>query len=193
MEPPSTRTLTILRDPAGVRRGAQAISWHPDAASGRLAVAYSVLEFQRQPAGMPAVSHVWDVHSPGAPEASLAAPVPLVTLAFNLKDANLVGGGQYNGQVTFFDLRRGAAPVEATPVEHSHRDAVRAFVWTQVCMLAGWLGCAGAWAWRAGRVLCCLRFWTAHSPSPAFWTSLTRCAALPTPPTPLRSPRRAAS
>lgn len=115
-----------------MRRGAQAISWHPDAASGRLAVAYSVLEFQRQPAGMPAASHVWDVHSPGAPEAALAAPVPLVTLAFNLKDANLVGGGQYNGQVTFFDLRRGAAPVDATPVEHSHRDAVRAFAWTQV-------------------------------------------------------------
>lgn len=129
-EPPSTRTQTILRDPSGVRRGAQAISWQPDG-SGRVAVAYSVLEFQRQPAGMPATSHVWDVTSPGVPEAPLAAPSPLVTLAFNLKDHNLVGGGQYNGQLTFFDLRKGAAPVDATPVGHSHRDAVRSFAWTQ--------------------------------------------------------------
>ncbi|KAL4452039.1 hypothetical protein ABPG75_007701 [Micractinium tetrahymenae] len=127
---PSTSTLTILRDPSGVRRGAQAISWQPDG-SGRLAVAYSVLEFQRQPAGMPSTSHVWDVANPGAPEAALAAPSPLVTLGFNLKDQNLVGGGQYNGQFTFFDLRKGPSPVEATPVEHSHRDAVRSFAWTQ--------------------------------------------------------------
>lgn len=129
-EPPSTRTLTILRDPAAVRRGAQAISWQPDA-SGKLAVAYSILEFQRQPAGMPATSHVWDISSPGAPEATLAAPVPLVTLAYNLKDHNLVGAGQYNGQVTFFDLRKGPTPVDATLVEHSHRDAVHDFAWTQ--------------------------------------------------------------
>ena len=129
-EPPSTKTLTILRDPARVRRGAQSISWHPDG-SGKLAVAYSVLEFQRQPAGMPASSHVWDVANPNAPEATLAAPVPLVTLAFNLKDHNLVGGGQYNGQLTFFDLRKGPAPVDSSPVEHSHRDAVHDFAWTQ--------------------------------------------------------------
>ncbi len=124
------RTLTILRDPAGVPRGAQAISWQPDG-SGRLAVAYSILQFQGQPAGMPSTSHVWDVASLGAPEAALAAPSPLVTLAFNLKDHHLVGGGQYNGQLTFFDLRKGPAPVDATPVAHSHRDAVRSFAWTQ--------------------------------------------------------------
>lgn len=129
-EPPSTRTMTILRDPSGVKRGAQAISWQPDG-SGRLAVAYSVLEFQRQPDGMPSASHVWDIANPSAPEAALAAPSPLVTLGFNLKDHNLVGGGQYNGQLTFFDLRKGPAPVDATPVEHAHRDAVRSFAWTQ--------------------------------------------------------------
>lgn len=130
LEPPSTRTVTILRDPARVRRGAQAISWHPDG-SGKLAVAYSVLEFQRQPVGMPATSHVWDVANPSAPEATLTAPVPLVTLAYNLKDHNLVGGGQYNGQVTFFDLRKGGTPVDATPVERSHHDVVHDFAWTQ--------------------------------------------------------------
>ena len=131
-EPPSAKTLTILRDPAAVRRGAQALSWHPDSAIAKLAVAYSVFEFQRcSVPGMPTASYVWDLSSPGAPEATLAAPVPLVTLAYNLKDHNLVGGGQYNGQVALFDLRRGPAPADATPVAHSHRDAVHAIAWTQ--------------------------------------------------------------
>ena len=129
-EPPSTCTLTILRDPAAIKRGAQALSWHPDG-SGRLAVAYSVLEFQRQLPGMPATSYVWNVANPSAPEASLAAPVPLVTLGFNLKDHNLIGAGQYNGQVTFFDLRKGAAPVDASPVQHSHHAPLHDFAWTQ--------------------------------------------------------------
>lgn len=70
----------MLRDPARVRRGAQAVSWHPDGL-GRLAVAYSVLEFQRQPEGMPTHSYVWDVANPNTPEATLAPPIPLVRCA----------------------------------------------------------------------------------------------------------------
>lgn len=120
----------MLRDPAPVKRGAQAIAWHPDGL-GKLAVAYNVLEFQRQPEGMPAQSYVWDVANPNAPEATLAPLVPLVSVAYNLKDQNIIGGGQYNGQFCFFDLRKSAAPVDTTPVEHSHRDPVHDFAWTQ--------------------------------------------------------------
>ena len=120
----------MLRDPARIKRGAQAISWHPDGL-GKLAVAYSVLEFQRQPEGMLAHSYIWDVASPNAPEATLAPAAPLVSVAYNLKDQNIVGGGQYNGQFAYFDLRKGAGAVDATPVEHSHRDPVRDFAWTQ--------------------------------------------------------------
>ncbi|GAB4819199.1 hypothetical protein N2152v2_006245 [Parachlorella kessleri] len=129
-EPPSTKTLTVLRDPSRVKRGAQAISWHPDG-SGRLVVAYSVLEFQRQPDSMPAHSYVWDVSNPNTPEATLAPQIPLVSVNYNLKDQNLIGGGQYNGQFSYFDLRKGASPVDSTPVEHSHRDPVHDFAWTQ--------------------------------------------------------------
>lgn len=28
-EPPSARTLTVLRDPTGAKRGSQYLSWHP--------------------------------------------------------------------------------------------------------------------------------------------------------------------
>jgi len=51
----------------------------------QVAVAYSVLEFQAQPAGAPGSSFVWDVANPGRPEAELAPASPLVCLAFNLK------------------------------------------------------------------------------------------------------------
>lgn len=120
----------MLRDPSRVKRGAQAISWHPDG-SGKLAVAYSVLEFQKQPDGMPAHSYVWDVSNPNAPDVTLAPQIPLVSIAYNLKDQNIIGAGQYNGQFGFFDVRKGSGVVDSTPVEHSHRDPVHHFAWTQ--------------------------------------------------------------
>lgn len=43
----------------------------------------------------------------------------------------MLGAGQYNGQFTFFDLRKGSGPVDATPVERSHRGPVHDFAWTQ--------------------------------------------------------------
>eukprot|EP00887_Chlorella_sp_A99_P007769 scaffold20.g7769.t1 len=129
-EPPSCKTVTVLRDPSRHRRGAQALSWHPDG-SARLAVAHSILEFQQQPEGMAAHSYVWDLSNPTAPEVTLAPAAPLVSLAYNLKDSSVLGGGLYNGQFVFFDVRKGAAPVEATPVARSHRDPVHAFAWTQ--------------------------------------------------------------
>lgn len=38
-----------------------------------------------------------------------------------LQDASVVGAGCYNGQFAVFDVRRGAAASDATPIEHSHR------------------------------------------------------------------------
>lgn len=87
----------------------------------QVAVAYSILEFQQQPEGMETSSYVWDITNPGTPDSELAAVSPLTCVNFNLKDSALVGAGQYNGQLAYFDLRRGPAPVELTPIEHSHR------------------------------------------------------------------------
>lgn len=38
-------------------------------------------------------------------------------------ELQVLGAGQYNGQFAVFDTRQGAAPVDATPIEHSHRCA----------------------------------------------------------------------
>jgi hypothetical protein len=73
------------------------------------------------PAGMPLSSYVWDLSNPNVPEAKLLGPSQLVCAKFNVKDANLVGAGQFNGQFSYFDTRKGTAPVDATPMDVCHR------------------------------------------------------------------------
>jgi hypothetical protein len=124
-EPPSAATVTAFRDPRGAfsgapRRAANCVSWHPDGAA-KVVIAYSNLGFQRQPAGVALGSYVFDVSSPNAPESELLGLSQLVSARYNLKDANLIGAGQYNGQFSVFDTRKGAAPVETTPIDASHR------------------------------------------------------------------------
>ena len=59
-EPPSTRTISILRDPSNPKRTAAHISWYPDG-THKLAAAYSVLEFQKVPEGMSFDSYIWEI------------------------------------------------------------------------------------------------------------------------------------
>lgn len=86
-------------------------------------MAYSILEFQQQPENSPMSSYIWDVSNPNTPDFELIPQSQLTSINFNLKDTSLVGAGQYNGQFAYFDMRKGSTPVEASPVEHSHRQA----------------------------------------------------------------------
>lgn len=129
-EVPSAKTMTCFKDPAAIKRNASFMAWHPDGLP-KLLVSYSILAFQQQPAGMPLSSYVWDLANPNTPDAELAPPSQLCCARFNLKDSNLIGAGQYNGQFTYFDTRKGPAPVDSSPVEHSHRDPVYDFAWLQ--------------------------------------------------------------
>ena len=46
-EPPSAKGLAVFRDPSPVKRTATSINWHPEGASnGKIAVSYSILNFQ---------------------------------------------------------------------------------------------------------------------------------------------------
>jgi dynein intermediate chain 2 len=119
-EVPNAKTVTVFRDPSAIPRDASYINWHPDGL-GKAVIAYSILAFQQQPANMPLSSYVWDVSSPNTPETELLGPSQLVSARFNVKDPNLIGGGQYNGQLALFDTRKGASPVESTPIDISHR------------------------------------------------------------------------
>jgi dynein intermediate chain 2 len=88
---------------------------------------------------MPLSSYVWDVNNPNTPEFEMAPSSQICTARFNLKDSNLIGAGQYNGQFTFYDMRKGSTPVETTPIDICHRDPIYDIAWLQVCK-TGWLG-----------------------------------------------------
>jgi dynein intermediate chain 2 len=95
----------------------RSISWHPEGGK-KVAIAYSILQFQQQPADMSLSSYVWDVSNPNYPDLELVpasgalpsassfanldplkrgACAALVCLEYNIKDPHLILGGCYNG------------------------------------------------------------------------------------------------
>ncbi|NXA04168.1 DYI3 protein, partial [Sapayoa aenigma] len=127
-EMPSAKTISVLRDPNLVKRAATHFSWHPDA-SKELAVAYCSLDFQDKRRDMSFNSYIWDPENPYKPELTLMLSSPVVTLEYNPKDWHLLLGGCYNGQMVYWDTRKGGLPIEVSPVELSHRDPVYGAIW----------------------------------------------------------------
>uniref|UniRef100_A0A8C9XEF2 Dynein, axonemal, intermediate chain 2b n=2 Tax=Sander lucioperca TaxID=283035 RepID=A0A8C9XEF2_SANLU len=128
-EPPSAKTINVFRDPNEVKRTVSCLSWHPD--GGKLAAAYSCLQFQRSSRDMSLDSYIWDIENPNRPELTLKPASPLVCLEYNPKDSHTLVGGAYNGQIAYWDTRRGSQPVETSSVEQSHRDPVYKIIWLQ--------------------------------------------------------------
>ncbi|XP_060948510.1 dynein axonemal intermediate chain 2-like [Limanda limanda] len=129
-ESPSAKTINVFRDPNEVKRTVTALSWHPDCGS-KLAAAYSCLEFQKTSKDMSLDSYIWDIENPDRPEMTLKPTSPLVCLNYNPKDPHILVGGGFNGQIAYWDTRRGSQPVEISSVENSHRDPVYKIVWLQ--------------------------------------------------------------
>ena len=65
------------------------------------------------------------------PDLVLHPSSPAVCIKYSPKDINLLAGGQYNGQVVFWDLRRSSFPTEKSALELSHHDPVYDVVWIQ--------------------------------------------------------------
>jgi len=68
------------------------------------------------------------VHSV-CPELVLTPPHHLTSIEYNSKDESVLGSGMQNGQLAFFDTRRGNTPVELSSMWDSHKDPVCRFVW----------------------------------------------------------------
>uniref|UniRef100_A0A3B4ZGP5 Dynein axonemal intermediate chain 2 n=1 Tax=Stegastes partitus TaxID=144197 RepID=A0A3B4ZGP5_9TELE len=122
-ELPSAKTINMFRDPNEIKRTVTGLSWHPDGGR-KLAAAYSCLEFQKTSKDMSLNSYIWDVENPNRPELTLKPASPLVSLDYNPKDPHTLVGGSYNGQIVYWDTRRGSQPVEFSSVEQSHRDPI---------------------------------------------------------------------
>lgn len=129
-EPPSARTLNVLRDPKKHKRTANHLSWNSDGT--KLAVAYCSTEFTSNSDKAAYDSYVWDIDSPNKPSDVLTpANSPCVTLEYNPKDQHTILGGCLNGQICYWDTRRGPRPVETSPIEVSHRDPANGILWMQ--------------------------------------------------------------
>ncbi|XP_072501682.1 dynein axonemal intermediate chain 2 [Notamacropus eugenii] len=126
----SAKTINVFRDPHEIKRTATHLSWHPDA-NRKLAVAYSCLDFQRADINMSYDSFIWDLENPNKPELTLKPSSPLVTLEYNPKDAHVLIGGCYNGQIACWDTRKGSLVAELSTIEFSHRDPVFGALWLQ--------------------------------------------------------------
>uniref|UniRef100_A0A672ZER7 Dynein, axonemal, intermediate chain 2b n=1 Tax=Sphaeramia orbicularis TaxID=375764 RepID=A0A672ZER7_9TELE len=129
-EAPSAKTINVFRDPNEVKRTVTCLSWHPDGGR-KLAAAYCCLEFQKSSKDLSPDSYIWDIENPNQPELALKPASPLVCLDYNPKDPHTLVGGSYNGQIVYWDTRRGSQPVELSSVEHSHRDPVYKIIWLQ--------------------------------------------------------------
>lgn len=129
-ETPSAKTINVFRDPNDVKRTATHISWYPDGPR-KLAVAYCNLDFQGSSTDTSMDSYIWDVENPNKPEMTLKPVSPLVCLEYNPKDSHVLLGGCYNGQIAYWDTRKGSQPVETTPIEQSHRDPAYKTIWIQ--------------------------------------------------------------
>jgi WD40 repeat protein len=98
IEQPYAKSLNIYRDPNPIPRAASYVSWYPDDGH-KIAVAYSVLQFQQMPSGMSYDSYIWDVENPSTPDLTLSPSSPLVCVKYNPKDPHVLVGGSYNGLV----------------------------------------------------------------------------------------------
>ncbi|KAL2916816.1 hypothetical protein HK105_203595 [Polyrhizophydium stewartii] len=129
-EPPAAKSINVYRDPNSIKRAASYLSWYPDDGH-KIAVAYSVLDFQAMPANMSLDSYIWDVENPNSPEQTLSPNSPIVCIKYNPKDPHILVGGSYNGLLSFWDTRKGSFPVDTSPIEKSHRDPVYNVAWVQ--------------------------------------------------------------
>jgi dynein intermediate chain 2 len=139
LEPPSAKGLAVFRDPSPVKRSATSINWHPEINSSKLAVSYSVMNFQDNRLADPQFpvsvsvfqgqcfplnkssfsqhylslhiqSYIWDITNSNKPLVELAPPSSLCCLRFNPKSTDTLVGGCHNGLITCFDLRKPNRP-----------------------------------------------------------------------------------
>jgi len=127
---PALATITVLRQPAApsssspTQHGVQALAWHPDSSSTaglRLAAAHgsSSSAVSSGAASFVSVpSYIWNVNSHSSscdvPELVLLPAGSLTSLAFSLRDHSILAGGQQDGRLALFDIRKGGVPTLLT-------------------------------------------------------------------------------
>merc|ERR1719220_2549752 len=129
-EEPRAKTVNLYRDPEaldGHIRPVAGIAWNPD--GEQIAIAYCNLEFQALALDTPRASYVFHIEDPTKAALELSPPFHLVSCEYNSKDGNLLAGGCYNGQVCWWDTRKGGAPEAVISLQCSHIEPVYKTMW----------------------------------------------------------------
>eukprot|EP00117_Sycon_ciliatum_P016373 scpid41947/ scgid15824/ Dynein intermediate chain 3, ciliary len=126
--PAEIKVVNTFKDQHSIGRPISSISWS-QSNTFKIAAAHSIVDFQRGEKNMQYDSYVWDISSPKKPDFVIKSPSPIVTLDFYPKDMSSLAGGLLNGQVAFWDLRKGSQPVEVSDLDHSHKFAVRQLIY----------------------------------------------------------------
>ncbi|XP_037973783.2 dynein intermediate chain 3, ciliary [Plutella xylostella] len=121
VEHSSCHTVNVYREP-GTRRPVRSLSWQSDGGA-RLASAHADIDIRN--CRNTQLSYIWDIENANAPELIIKPPQPLLDLQYNPRDQHTLVGGLLNGQVGFWDMRRGGEPTTICPPHVAHRDLVR--------------------------------------------------------------------
>ncbi|XP_050671885.1 dynein axonemal intermediate chain 2 [Leptidea sinapis] len=121
VERSSCHTVNVYREP-GTRRPIRSLSWQVEGA--RLASASADVDTLRNSRNLQ-FSYIWDIENANAPELIIKPPHPLLDLQYNPRDQHTLVGGMSNGQVGWWDMRKGGEPVSICPPHVAHRDLVR--------------------------------------------------------------------
>ncbi|CAK9823903.1 Dynein axonemal intermediate chain 2 [Anthophora retusa] len=122
-----SHTVNVYHDILPIKRQITHLSWSPDQGN-RFAASYCNTDFIKATNDNPQ-SYIWDVENPNTPCIILKPFCPILTLEYNPKDNNILISGLTTGQVAFWDIRKGSKLVEASLVEHSHRDLCNEILW----------------------------------------------------------------
>ncbi|XP_023346915.1 dynein intermediate chain 3, ciliary [Eurytemora carolleeae] len=129
-EEPKAKTVNLFRDYEscnGWNRPVSSIAWCPD--GERLAITYCNLEFQAIQPGTPKTSFIFHIDDPTHPDVILNPPFHVVSSEFSPRDVNLLAGGCYNGQVCWWDGRKGGKPEGEISLDNSHTEPVYKTKW----------------------------------------------------------------
>uniref|UniRef100_T1J9T4 Uncharacterized protein n=1 Tax=Strigamia maritima TaxID=126957 RepID=T1J9T4_STRMM len=127
-KPPTARSLNVFRDLAAVKRTVRKISWNPEN-DQKMAVAYANTIFQSNRWSDHLESYIWDIEFPQKPDMPLKAKSHIFSLEYNPKDPHIILGGCQNGQIVYWDDRKGNLPVDSTSNVHSHKEPVYNTIW----------------------------------------------------------------
>ncbi|XP_068618703.1 dynein intermediate chain 3, ciliary [Battus philenor] len=122
VERSSCHTVNVYREP-GTRRPIRSLSWQTDGGA-KLAAAHADDNFMINTRTLQ-FSYIWDIENANVPELTVKPPHPLLDLQYNPRDQHTLVGGMMNGQVGWWDMRKGGDPVGLCPPHVAHRDLVR--------------------------------------------------------------------